>query len=134
MIHEAFGVPNFLIDPLIHFRFPWKATIRKNPDGYTSPIHIGALRFGDAAISWIGMEPFVETGCAVKAASSSLVTMFAGYTNGHNGYLPIAEEKELGGYEVNQAPYALRMPGTFRADSEARVRERLHALLDDAGS
>jgi hypothetical protein len=134
MIHEAFGVPKFLIDPLIHFRFPWKAELNDGPDGYTTPIHIGVLRFGDVSISWIGMEPFVETGCAVKADSSAPVTLFAGYTNGHNGYLPVAEEKALGGYEVDQAPYALRMPGAFRADSEAKVRERLLALLEDAAS
>jgi len=131
MINKAFGVPKFLIDPLIGFRFPWKAEFKKGPDGYTTPIHIGVLRFGDAAISWIGMEPFVETGCAVKSASTAPVTLFAGYTNGHNGYLPIAEEKKLGGYEVDQAPYALRMPGSFRADSEVRVRKRIHALLED---
>jgi hypothetical protein len=134
MIHQAFGVPKFLIDPLIHFRFPWKADLNDGPDGYTTPIHIGVLRFGDVSISWIGMEPFVETGCAVKSASSAPVTLFAGYTNGHNGYLPVAEEKKLGGYEVDQAPYALRMPGAFRADSEVKVRKRLHALLEDVGS
>jgi hypothetical protein len=134
MIHDAFGVPKFLIDPLIHFRFPWKAELKDGPDGYTTPIHIGVLRFGDVSIGWIGMEPFVETGCAVKAASSAPITLFAGYTNGHNGYLPVAEEKRLGGYEVDQAPYALRMPGAFRADSEVKVRKRLHALLEDVGS
>lgn len=130
MINKALGAPMFLIDPLFYIRFPWKAALKKSPDGYSTPIHIGALRLGDVAISWIAMEPFVETGCAVKAASSAPVTLFAGYTNGHNGYLPTAEESKLGGYEVEQAPYMMRLPGTIRTDTEARVAGRLEALLE----
>jgi hypothetical protein len=134
VINRIFGVPKFLIDPLMSIRFPWKADVRKSADSYTTPIHFGALRLGDVAISWIAMEPFVETGLAVKAASPAPVTLFAGYTNGHNGYLPTAEESALGGYEVEQAPYMLGLPGIFRADTEAKVATRLRSLLDDVSA
>ena len=121
----------FLIDPLLSIRFPWEAEVNKNPDGFTTPIHVGAVRFGDIAVSWIGMETFVEIGSAVKTASSAQVTLFAGYTNGHNGYLPTADEAKLGGYEIDWAPYMLGLPGTLRADSEAKVSGRLRSLLDE---
>ena len=131
VINRILGVPKILIDPLISIRFPWKATVKKISDGYTTPIHFGALRLGDVAISWIAMEPFVETGLAIKAASPAPVTLFAGYTNGHTSYLPTAEESALGGYEVEQAPYTLGLPGIFQPDTEASVTSRLSALLDD---
>lgn len=131
VIHRLLGVPAFLIDPLMSIRFPWKASVRKDADGYTTPINFGALRIGDIAISWLAMEPFVETGLAVKAASNAPVTLFAGYTNGHNGYLPTAEESALGGYEVEWAPYMMRLPGILRPDTEAKVASRLRALLEN---
>jgi len=130
-INRIFGVPMFLINPILSIRFPWEAKVNRNPDGFTTPIHVGAVRFGDIAVSWIGMETFVEIGHAVKAASSAPVTLFAGYTNGHNGYLPTADEAKLGGYEIEWAPYMLRLPGTLRADSEAKVADRLRSLLDE---
>lgn len=131
MIHRNLGVPLFLIEPVLSIRFPWKAPIEKTPDGYSTPVHVGALRMGDVSIAWASMEVFVDIGRAVKKASSAPVTLFAGYTNGHNGYLPTAEEGKLGGYEVERAPYMLRMPGIYRADTEAKVVTSLVSLLGE---
>lgn len=131
MISRNFGVPLFLIAPLLYIRFPWKGTMREVSDGCVTPIDVGALRFGDVAIGWISMEAFVEIGRAAKDASPAPVTLFAGYTNGHNGYLPTAEEKKLGGYEVERVPYVMRLPGILRADTEAKVVDRFRSLFED---
>ena len=130
MINGFTGIPTFLIESLLYIRFPWRALLKRTPGGYATPIHVGAVRIGDLAVAWTSMEVFVEIGRAVKAASSAPVTIFAGYTNGYNGYLPTAEEKKLGGYEVDWVPYMLRLPGIFRADTEERFVNRLTSLLE----
>ncbi len=134
MIHRNAGIPLFLIDPALDIRFPWKATVTRTPDGYTTPIDIGVLRLGDVALAWAAMEVFVDIGHAVKKTSSAPVTLFAGYTNGYNSYLPTAAETELGGYEIEIAPYMVRLPGMFRTDTEARVVGRFASLLEDVAT
>jgi hypothetical protein len=134
MIHRNVGVPLFIIEPALYIRFPWKATIKRTPQGYTTPIHLGVLRMGDVAIGWASMEVFVDIGRAVKKASSAPITIFAGYTNGYNSYLPTAGETKLGGYEVNIAPFMVRLPGVFRTDTEARVVSRFASLLEDVAA
>jgi hypothetical protein len=42
----------------------------------------------------------------VKDRSPFSTTFFSGYTNGVNGYLPIAQAYEEGGYEVWMTPFA----------------------------
>jgi hypothetical protein len=134
MIQRNVGVPLFIIEPALCIRFPWKAIIKKTPDGYTTPIHIGVLRLGNVAIGWASMEVFVDIGRAVKKASSAPITLFAGYTNGYNSYLPTASETKLGGYEVNIAPFMVRLPGVFRIDTEAQVVNRFVSLLENVSA
>jgi len=134
MINKNVGVPLFLIEPALCIRFPWEATIKKTPEGYTTPINIGVLRLGDVAIGWASMEVFVDIGRAVKKASSAPITLFAGYTNGYNSYLPTAAETKLGGYEIDIAPFMVRLPGVFRTDTEARVVNRFVSLLEEVAA
>ena len=73
-----------------------------------SPLHVEvqALRVGDIAIVAMPGEPFAEIGAAVKKNSPFPVTMFCGYSTGKGGgYMPIDNEYEHGGYEVERTPY-----------------------------
>jgi len=62
-----------------------------------------ALRFGDVALATSPGEVFCEIGIAIRERSSVPHTMFAGYTNGSIGYVPIPEAYPEGGYEVTHA-------------------------------
>ncbi|MBI3208415.1 MAG: neutral/alkaline non-lysosomal ceramidase N-terminal domain-containing protein [Candidatus Solibacter usitatus] len=75
-----------------------------NPDPVK--VRIQALRIGEVAIVSMPGEPFAEIGIAVKKASPFPVTLFCGYSNGDGGeYMPVADEYQHGGYEVDRTPY-----------------------------
>ncbi|MEQ9530590.1 MAG: neutral/alkaline non-lysosomal ceramidase N-terminal domain-containing protein [Porticoccaceae bacterium] len=64
-------------------------------------VELRALRIGNLAIVSMPGEPFSRIGHAIKEASPFAFTMFAGYSSGvGRGYMPTAEEYDLGGYEV----------------------------------
>jgi len=64
-------------------------------------VELRALRIGDLAIVSMPGEPFSRIGHSIKEASPFVFTMFAGYSSGvGRGYMPTAEEYDLGGYEV----------------------------------
>ncbi len=130
MLNHFFQAPMVIIDPYLNICFPWKTVVKKDGEGFTTPIHLSSVRLGDVAIATASMESFVETGCAVKQASPAPVTLFAAYTNGLSGYLPTAEEQKLGGYEAEGNPYVYRLPGTFRLDTESRVVAKLKTMLE----
>ena len=69
-------------------------------------------------------ETFNEIGAAIKANSPARHTLFVGVGNGCIGYLPTAAAHREGGYEVEQAPLAYRMSGTFDPGCEALVVQR----------
>lgn len=48
-------------------------------------------------------EIFTETGMAIKRRSPLPYTLYAGYTNGSIGYVPVPEAYPEGGYEVTHA-------------------------------
>jgi len=114
-------IPLPFVDPVLDTRYPWKTVVRERYEVWETPIPIGALRLGGIVLASVAMEPFTETGLAVKAVSPAEVTLFAGYTDGLTGYLPTPEEHALGGYEVELAPYFYRLPGIFQAESEPEV-------------
>jgi neutral ceramidase len=122
-------IPTGFVDALLNMRYPWKTVVRWVNSTPQTPIELGALRLGDVAIAALAMEPFTETGLAVKETSPAPVTLFAGYANGLTGYLPTASEHALGGYEVEVAPYFYRLPGVFAAESEAEVVKRLGEMV-----
>jgi neutral ceramidase len=131
MLMEETVIPEFMIDPFLDVRYPWKTILDRDENGYFTPILTGMLRIGDIAIGSIGMETFVETGLETKKASPAPITLFAGYTDGMTGYLPTAEEIPLGGYEVDVVPYIYKLPGRFMLDTEKNVRQKILSLISD---
>jgi hypothetical protein len=93
------------------------------------PLEIQALRAGDFALLSHAAETFSEIGAAIRAASAVPHTFFAGYANGMIGYLPTAAAHAAGGYEVEEAPLAYRVSGTYAPESERLVVECSLALL-----
>jgi neutral ceramidase len=69
-------------------------------------MRIQAIRIGVAALVGTPIEAFAEIGAAVKERSHAEQTLFSGYSNGYQGYMPMADAYEFGGYEVNTTPYA----------------------------
>jgi neutral ceramidase len=64
---------------------------------------ISALRFGDVGVVTAPAEIFCETGMAVKRRSPLPRTLYAGYSNGTIGYVPVPAAYPEGGYEVTHA-------------------------------
>jgi hypothetical protein len=80
--------------------------VRWRSQGPELNLEFQAIRLGAVALVGIPVEPFVEIGREVKDRSPFSTTFFSGYTNGVNGYLPIAQAYEEGGYEVWMTPFA----------------------------
>lgn len=79
------------------------------------PIEIRAVRIGDTVLVSAPMELFAATGIAVREHSPFATTFTGGYTNGTEGYLPLAEAYGEGGYETELACYvAPEAEGVFR--------------------
>ncbi len=125
MLMEGAVIPEFMIDPFLDVRYPWKTILNRDDKGYFTPIRTGVIRIGDIAIASVAMETFTETGIETKKASTAPITLFTGYTDGMTGYLPTAEEISFGGYEVDVVAYIYKLPGRFRLDTEKNVRKLL---------
>ncbi len=67
------------------------------------PAELCALRFGDVALATSPGEIFTQTGMAITQQSPISNTLFAGYTNGSIGYVPVPSAYPEGGYEVTHA-------------------------------
>jgi hypothetical protein len=66
----------------------------------TLTVRLQALRIGDTAVCGIPFEAFVEMGLEIKKRSPFAHTIVVGLANGRHGYLPTAEQHQLGGYET----------------------------------
>jgi hypothetical protein len=119
------GVPSFVIDPMLRYLYPWRPRLRPGPDGRPEfPMEAQVFRIGELALVAHAAETFTEVAQAIKQASPAPHTLFAGYSNGCVGYLPTAEAHGEGGYEVDEAPLAYRVSGTFDPGCAAAVTER----------
>ena len=87
-------------------------------------MEVQVLRIGDLALVGYAAETFTEIGQAIKQGSPATHKLFAGYSNGCIGYLPTAEAHAEGGYEVEEAPLAHRVSGTYDPGCAAMVTER----------
>lgn len=65
-------------------------------------LEIHAIAFGDVVLIGIPIEPFSAIGKEIRERSPFAHTLFSGYSNGANGYLPTRAAAEIGGYEVDQ--------------------------------
>jgi len=68
-------------------------------------LYITAVSVGDVAFAGFPGEPFTEIGRQVKANSKFTLTMTACAANGYEGYYPMAQVYDEGGYEFNSARY-----------------------------
>jgi hypothetical protein len=119
------GVPSFAIHPLLRYAYPWRSRLRPGRDGRPEfPMEVQVFRIGDLALVAHAAETFTEIGRDIKERSPAPHTFFVGYSNGCVGYLPTAEAHAEGGYEVEEAPLAYRMSGTFDPGCPAAVTER----------
>ncbi|MBS1827223.1 MAG: neutral/alkaline non-lysosomal ceramidase N-terminal domain-containing protein [Acidobacteria bacterium] len=79
---------------------------KKPYDATPVEVDVQILRIGDMAIVAMPGEPFSGIGAAIKKASPFPITMFCGYSTGKGGdYMPVADEYQHGGYEVERTPY-----------------------------
>ncbi len=65
------------------------------------PLEVHGLRIGPLAFIGVPLEPFIELGRAIAAASPFGQTFVSGYTNGYRNYLPTIDQWARGGYEVD---------------------------------
>ena len=75
-------------------------------EGRTAPgptCRVQAMRFGAAALAATAGEVFAEIGAEVRRRSPLPGALFAAYTNGDIGYIPVPQAYEEGGYEVEMA-------------------------------
>jgi hypothetical protein len=122
---KILGLPSFAIDPLLRYVYPWRPRLRPGPDGRPEvPMEVQVFRIGDLALVAHAAETFTEIAQAIKRESPALHTLFAGYSNGCVGYLPTTSAHAEGGYEVEQAPLAYRISGTFDPGCAAAVTAR----------
>jgi hypothetical protein len=94
--------------------------LQQYPQHVSAPLQV--LRIGDAAITAIPCEVFVEIGLHLKKESPFSNTFPVALANGYYGYLPTAAQHALGGYE------------TWRARSsylEVRAADKIQAKLKD---
>jgi hypothetical protein len=64
------------------------------------PVEVQIIACDGLALVATPLEPFAEIGLAITKASPFPVTQFAGYSNGWEGYLPLPEDFDEGGYEA----------------------------------
>ncbi|HUG71724.1 MAG TPA: hypothetical protein VMM76_28530, partial [Pirellulaceae bacterium] len=95
----------------------------------TERIKLQAIRLGDIGIAAAPCEVFAETGLAVKKQSPLARTFTIELANGYGGYLPPAEQHELGGYETWPARSSF-----LEVEAEAKIRTELLSLLAQVAS
>jgi hypothetical protein len=78
----------------------------------TAGVRAHFITFGDVALVGCNIEPFCETGMAIKQQSPFPVTCLSGYTNGRLAYMATPLEWPKGGYEVENSPF-----GQYAADT-----------------
>ena len=81
------------------------------------------FRLGDVVLVSCNFEPFARTGIAIKQASPFPVTLFSGYSNNEMAYMPTAEARAEGGYEVETTPFGGEAEAVFRAAVIATLSE-----------
>jgi len=65
----------------------------------------------DVALVSMPGEPFVRIGMEIKEGSPFEHTLFSGYSNAKHAYVPMPEDYEDGGYEVNTTPFTPEAAG-----------------------
>lgn len=89
-------------------------------------LYVSCVGFGDVAFIGFPGEPFTEIGRQVKAASPFRMTLACHCANGYEGYFPMAEAFDVGGYEAPSSK--------FRAGVGEALIDTANKLLDEMNS
>jgi hypothetical protein len=100
-------------------------------DDQAAGMEMHAVSAGDIALVTAGAEIFSKIGLAIKRQSPFKQTLFAGYTNGKVGYIPLPEDYPRGGYEVNEAYLGARLPAPLAPQASALVEQTALELLEE---
>lgn len=71
----------------------------------TFPMVLSAVAIGNVALIGIPGEPFTGIGRGLKEAEGWSLVLPTCITNGYNGYFPMKEAYDEGGYEAGNSPY-----------------------------
>ncbi len=93
----------------------------KNPQ--TRTFYLQAIRIGTFGICTYPGEVFSFTGHDLRLSTPFENNVFIALSNGNNGYLPTAEQYEIGGYTT------WRGSGLLTPDSEPKIRARYLEML-----
>ena len=88
---------------------------------------VGLITVGGLRIATLPGEPFLAVADRVRAGLGEQ-SIVLGYCDGVSGYLPTADEYELGGYEVCDAHRYYGMPGPYAQGSAERLADAVVSL------
>jgi neutral ceramidase len=108
---------------------PWSVELQGEHDDQRAGMELQVISVGDTALISAAGEIFVKTGLGVKTRSPFANTMFAGYTNGSVGYIPLPEDFPRGGYEVQEAYLGYRLPAPVAPEAAGIVENEAVNLL-----
>ena len=91
------------------------------------------FRIDDFVLLGMPGEPFVEVQIGAKQRSQSKHTMFAGYANGIQAYIPVAQTVRQGGMAVSSAVRTYNIPAPPVESSVDDVLSALGELLEELG-
>lgn len=77
--------------------------LENGPDSFVLPV--SAISFGDVAFAGFPGEPFTDVGRMTKAGSPFTLTIPCCLTNGDQGYFPMMDNYEQGGYEARSSEF-----------------------------
>ena len=69
------------------------------------PLNLTAIKIGDVAFLGIPGEPFTGIGIEIKKAEGWKMVCPTCITNGYNGYFPMKDSYDEGGYEARSSIY-----------------------------
>lgn len=77
--------------------------LENGPDAFQ--LYVTGISFGDICIIGFPGEPFTEIGCKTKASSPFDMTIISCCANGSEGYFPMHDAFEEGGYEARSSNF-----------------------------
>ncbi|MBL8690987.1 MAG: neutral/alkaline non-lysosomal ceramidase N-terminal domain-containing protein [Rhodospirillaceae bacterium] len=86
-------------------------------------VDLHGIRLGNVGLIGAPLEPFSRIGARVRDAAPLPVVQLAGYSNGWQGYVPVADAYAEGGYETEWAtPYAPTAAETLEKEALALLK------------
>ena len=94
------------------------------PDVISFPVQ--AIKIGNCIIGGLGGEIFAETGLSIKQSKGEVNYFTIGLANGNAGYVPPAQEFELGGYETWRC-----RTSQLEVNAENKIRNALKKIVEE---